>query len=249
VLASFALSMDPTTFRTEDGGAVPAVTATEMRSVDRVAVEEYDIGVGQMMEHAGLTLARTVREIAVGPVTVLAGNGGNGGGGLCCARQLRNRGSDVRVVLDRPPESLTGPAAHHYATIDAMGVPVAVGTDALDDGGQSTIVDALVGYGLSGPLSGTAAELVAAIEGVADSIVSLDVPSGVDATTGERPGVAVEPDRVHTLALPKTGLTAIDGDLVLADIGLPSGIYDSLDIPVDRPFGEGSRVRLSRPVA
>ena len=237
--------MDPTTFRTADGNAVPAVTAAEMRAVDRVAVEEFGIEVLQMMEHAGRTLARTVRAVSDGSVTVLAGNGGNGGGGLCCARQLVNRGSDVRVVLDREPSELTGPAAHHYETVDAMGVPVAVGPDALQDGRRAVFVDALVGYGLRGPLSGTAAELVGAIESGATPVVSLDVPSGVDATTGERPGVTVEPERVHTLALPKTGLNGVDVDLVLADIGLPSGVYDRLDIPVERPFGEGSRVSLS----
>lgn len=237
--------MEPTAFHTEDGQPVPAVTAAEMRSVDNAAVKTFGIEVLQMMEHAGLTLAGTVRELTDGPVTVLAGNGGNGGGGLCCARQLVNRGSPVRVVLDRPPAELTGPAAHHYTTLDAMDVPVAVGPDAVDDGEQDAVVDALVGYGLNGPLAGTAAELVEEIVGAGGPVVSLDVPSGLDATTGERLGSAVVPDCVHTLALPKTGLTEIDAELVLADIGLPAGVYRSLDIPVERPFGEGSRVWLS----
>jgi len=224
--------MDETLFRTGDGEPVPAVTAEEMRRVDDVAVAAFGIDVLQMMEHAGRALAGAVRDRTEGQVTVLAGSGGNGGGGLCAARHLRNRGVEVRVVLDRSPEDLRGPAAHHHETLAAMDVPVAVGADAVADDAE-TVVDALVGYGLSGSLSGTAAALVAAI-GDAPAVVSLDVPSGLDATTGEALGVAVEADRVVTLALPKTGLAGLSGDLLLADIGLPDGVYDRLDIP---PFG------------
>lgn len=220
--------MEQATFETAGGRPVPAVTAAEMRDVDRVAVESFGIEVLQMMEHAGRALAGAAIERAEGPVTVLVGNGGNGGGGLCCARHLRNRGVDVRVVVDRAPGQLTGPAAHHHATLREMGVPVAVGPDA-PNAGAGLVVDALVGYGLGGPLRGTAAELV---EATADAtVVSLDVPSGVNATTGERPGVAVDADSVVTLALPKTGLAGYRGDLVLADIGLPTGVYAELDVP------------------
>lgn len=221
--------MEREAFETSDGRSVPAVTAVEMRDVDRVAVDRFGIEVLQMMEHAGRALAGAVRERADGPVTVLAGNGGNGGGGLCSARHLRNRGVEVRVVLDRAPDELSGPPAHHHATLAEMGVPVAVGTEGFDPE-AGPVVDALVGYGLSGPLRGTAAELIEAIPEAA-TVVSLDVPSGMDATTGERPGVAVDPDSVVTLALPKTGLTESGVALLLADIGLPAGVYDALDIP------------------
>ena len=146
----------------------------------------------------------------------------------------------MRVVLDREPEALSGPAAHHHATLDAMDCPVAVGPSTID---TPLVVDALVGYGLSGPLSGTAAELATATNEAPGTVVSLDVPSGLDATTGERPGEAVGSETVVTLALPKTGLAAVDADLLLADIGLPAGVYEELDIP---PFGFGdSRVSLT----
>lgn len=220
--------MDREAFETNSGDSVPAVTATEMRAVDRVAVAEFGIEVLQMMEHAGRALAQTVRARTDGGVTILAGNGGNGGGGLCAARHLANRGVGVRVVLDRPSADLTGPAAHHHATLSAMGVPVEVGTDEFDG---DTIVDALVGYGLDGPLSGTTGKLAAAASAASGPVVSLDVPSGVDATTGERPGAAVDPDSVVTLALPKTGVAPVDCELSLADIGLPAGVYEHLDIP------------------
>ncbi|QIO23393.1 sugar kinase [Haloarcula sp. JP-L23] len=69
--------------------------------------------------------------------------------------------------------------------------------------------------------------------------------SASDATTGDRPGVAVTPTRVVTLALPKTGLTNLGADRVLADIGLLSGVYERLAIPAASPFGDAYAVTLS----
>jgi NAD(P)H-hydrate epimerase len=226
--------MDTDLFRTAAGEPITAVTAGEMRDVDRVAVEEFGIALLQMMENAGRNLAWHARSLASGPVTVLAGSGGNGGGGLCCARHLANRGVPVSVVLDRDPETFEGAARTQYDILDAMGVSVESGAEALADRDPETVVDALVGYGLEGPLRGPAAELVEAAD--AETTVSLDVPSGQNATTGDRPGPAVDPDRVVTLALPKTGLAGLDAELFVADIAIPAGVYERLDIPYDSPF-------------
>jgi NAD(P)H-hydrate epimerase len=79
------------------------------------------------------------------------------------------------------------------------------------------------------------------VEELADSdtpVVSLDVPSGANATTGEQAGVAVDADRVVTLALPKTGLANLDTALVLADISIPAGVYERLGIPYAGPFDD-----------
>jgi len=228
--------MQEDAFRTTDGTPVTAVTAAEMQDVDRVAVEEFGFELLQMMENAGRTLAGRVREVGASPVTVLAGNGGNGGGGLCAARHLANRGVPVSVVLDREPAALDGAVRTQYRTVAAMDVPVAHGVDALADAASGVIVDALVGYGLDGPLRGTAGKMVETLQARSDTVVSLDVPSGTNATTGERPGPAVEADRVVTLALPKTGLATCSAELLLADISIPDGVYDALDIPVESPF-------------
>ena len=116
-------------------------------------------------------------------------------------------------------------------------------TDAALDG---FVVDALIGYGLTGAPRGAAAGLIEAVDSAAETIVSLDVPSGTNATTGETPGVAIEPDRTVTLALPKTGLSAVGGDLRLVDLSIPATVYDRLDIEYDDPFGDGFAVSLSR---
>jgi NAD(P)H-hydrate epimerase len=98
-------TVDDTIFETGDGDAVTAVTAEEMRAVDRVAVEEFGVDLLQMMENAGRTLALAARERrASEPVAVVAGDGGNGGGGLACARHLANHSIPVAVALDREPD-------------------------------------------------------------------------------------------------------------------------------------------------
>ena len=233
---------------------VPAVTAEEMSAVDRVAVEAVGLDLPRMMEHAGRGLAETVLDArrdgrSDAPVTILAGNGGNGGGGLACARHLANRGLPVRVVLDRDVTEIDGVTGEQLGILEAMDVPVeaAAGTgldiDAPLDG---VVVDALIGYGLTGPPRGPAAELIAAVADAAEAVVSLDVPSGVDATTGEAPGAAVESDVTATLALPKTGLETVGGDLLLVDLSIPATVYDRLDIEYADPFGEDFTVPLSR---
>jgi hypothetical protein len=122
------------------------------------------------------------------------------------------------VVLDRDPGALDGAAAHQHATLAAMDVPVAVRPDALEAATVGTVVDALVGYGLAGPLGGAATALVEAIPETVDHVVSLDIPSGVNATTGDAPGPSASPDLVMTLALPKTALDPTAYRLLLADI-------------------------------
>jgi NAD(P)H-hydrate epimerase len=230
-------------FVTASGRRVPAVDAEGMREVDRVAVEEVGLALLQMMENAGRTLAANAREMAgEGPVVVVAGAGGNGGGGLCAARHLANHGDDVRVVLDRDPEELSGAAATQYRVLSETGTPVGTAADAFDDAGL--LVDALIGYGLDGLVEGRAAYLISATNRSDARVLSLDVPSGLNATTGERPGPSVSADRTLTLALPKTGLTTVR-DLRLADIGIPAGVYERVGVDYAQPFDGRPAVRVS----
>lgn len=237
--------MPQSLFRTPGGLDVTAVTAAEMREVDRVAVEEVGLQLLQMMENAGRTLACHVLGVEDGPVLVVAGNGGNGGGGLACSRHLANHGVEVEVVLDRDPAQLTGAAAQQHRILDRMAIPISVGPDALDaDRRYTVLVDALIGYGLSGSVREPDRTLIESMNQHGGPIVSLDVPSGIDATTGETLGIAVGPDRTVTLALPKTGLTDRRSSLFLADISIPHTVYERLDIEYENPFGQGAWVEL-----
>jgi NAD(P)H-hydrate epimerase len=235
-------------FRTANGIAVPAVTADQMREVDRIAVEEFGLGILQMMENAGRNLAENVMDMlggAEGQVTVLAGSGGNGGGGLCCARHLHNRGFTVWVVLSKETTALTGAARNQLDILQAAGLRPAAPSEAQDVIRRAHIVvDALIGYSLRGAPRGRAAELIELCNQHAARVISLDVPSGLDATTGETPGAAVRPERILTLALPKTGLEGVPGDLYLADIGIPPQVFQQLGLFLEPFFGQRYWVRL-----
>jgi len=212
-------------FITSDGLPVPAVTANEMRQIDEIATGEFGLGILQMMENAGRALAEQAMNMLTSPsdtVVVLAGSGGNGGGGLCAARHLLNIGLSVVVALGGSVEALRGAALAQWRTLEASGVRLA-GPDVLQRtiSGGGLVIDALVGYGLRGPLRGRIAKLVSLCEDRADRVLSLDVPSGWGATSGVKGSLAVNPQRILTLALPKTGLAKMKARIYLADLGIP----------------------------
>jgi NAD(P)H-hydrate epimerase len=100
---------------------------------------------------------------------------------------------------------------------------------------SSLIVDALIGYSLKGPPHGQVAHYINIANQSNVPVLSLDLPSGMNATTGETAGDCIEADMTLTLALPKTGLRAIDHTLYLADIGIPRQLYQAFDLEVP-PF-------------
>lgn len=242
--------MEQHLFQTAAGRPVPAVTAQEMREVDRIAVEEFGLGILQMMENAGRNLAANVLGLLgeqTGEVTILAGSGGNGGGGLCCARHLHNRAIRVWVVLSKD-ETLFGNAARNQLHIlqkaGVQALPFAQAEEAILR--SAVVVDALIGYSLRGAPRGQTAELIALCNQSGLQIISLDVPSGLDATTGEAPGQVVRPRRTLTLALPKTGLRQVPGEIYLADIGIPPEVYLGLGLALESPFKDRCWVALER---
>ena len=196
-------------FVTLDGLGVPAVTASEMWRVDDIAVGEFELTILQMMENAGRTLAQNAMDMAVSPadaIVVLAGGGGNGGGGLCAARHLLNRGFSVIVGLGTEVEALRGPALARWRTLLASDViPADVNTIHSAIHAGALVVDALVGYGLHGPMRGRIADLVSICNVESARVLSLDVPSGWDATSGDRGSVAVAPEHVLPLRFPRPG--------------------------------------------
>jgi NAD(P)H-hydrate epimerase len=235
-------------FRTTTGRAVPAISANQMREVDRIATDVFGLGLLQMMENAGRNLAGNALEMLSRPhgrVVVLAGAGGNGGGGLACARHLHNRGLDVTIVLDRDASALTGAPANQLAILAATGiVPAHLAEASRLMRHADLVVDALIGYSLHGAPGGQTAELMELCNAAGRRVLALDVPSGLDATTGATPGVVVRPERTMTLALPKTGLLAIASDLFLADIGIPSELYRHIGIELAPVFGSVYWLRL-----
>jgi NAD(P)H-hydrate epimerase len=242
-----------TSFMTDDGLGVPAVTASQMREIDRVAIEETGPNLFQMMENAGRSLARqALHMLGAGwknaRIVVLAGSGGNGGGGICAARHVANRDIDVALVLAEP-DRLNDVPAFQRKVFDATPGRV-VDRRAVHHERADLIVDALIGYGLHSAPSGSAAELIAWANESGASILALDLPSGLNATTGECPGVCIRAHTTLTLALPKTGLGSNAlGELWLADIGIPRATFERAGVKYTNPFGEHYRIRLTRPAA
>ena len=237
--------------------AVPFISTDQMREVDRAMVEDYGILLLQMMENAGRALAYLARGRFLGgdargrSVGVVAGRGGNGGGGLVCARRLHGWGADVRVWLTAEVSRLDDVARRQACILQRMGVPVeTVNTEARLPP-TDVIIDALIGYGLSGPTRGATGALIQAGNSHAAPVLALDVPSGVDADAGTVHDPAVAADATLTLALPKRGLRSeaarkYVGDLYLADIGVPLGLYSRppLRLDVGDLFAKEDIIRL-----
>lgn len=227
---------------------VPALTADQMREVDRLMISEFHIELGQMMENAGRALAElAIDTLNPGSVIVLAGPGGNGGGGLVAARHLLNRGRDVRIVLTTPVTQMSPVPAHQLDILHRMTADVAVtGADPqLAD--ADLIIDAILGYSLTGDPRPPTAELIRSANAAQTPVLSLDTPSGLDVTTGIAANPCVAATATMTLALPKTGLRTAQqvGRLYIADISVPRALYDRMGIAVGPVFADDPIVLLA----
>lgn len=230
---------------------MPWLSVDQMRDVDRVMVEDLGILLMQMMENAGRNLAVAARALLGGSVrgkriVVLAGPGGNGGGGLVAARHLAVAGAEVRAALATPPERLADVPAHQAAALESMGVPLA--SDGRADAEGDLVVDALLGYSQSGAPRGRAGDLLAtAREG---PVLSLDTPSGL-----ELGRAVVHPGTPHalatvTLAAPKKALRSTEarahvGRLLVADISVPPAVYVTVGADRAPDFSAGPLIEVT----
>jgi hydroxyethylthiazole kinase-like uncharacterized protein yjeF len=223
-------------------GGLVYLTGEEMAEADRVAIEEFGIDVIVLMENAGLEVAVLARKMLGGnvggrKVGVVAGKGNNGGDGLVAARHLRNWGAKVRVVLGAEKTDLRDVPAIQLKILEKMGVEV--DGPAGEFGKSDLIVDALLGYGSKGNPREPVAGLIQRVNSSGIPVLAVDVPSGLDATTGEPNEPCVVADATVTFGLLKTGFLNHEsarfvGELYLADISLPESIY--------RKYGQKSEV-------
>ncbi len=226
---------------TESGIKVPAITAEKMREIDDIAINRLGPNIYQMMENAGrnladfvkFTLGRNWQDI---PVLIMAGKGGNGGGGICAARHLANHGGDISLCLS-DEHSLSEPSALQYMVYRTTQGKIVKGLDVLHDTHYKLIIDALIGYSLNKPVTGIIKKLIDYGNSSTAETISLDVPSGVNASSGDKSGSYFKADKVLTLALPKTGLSVRDSsEIFLADIGIPLSVYREAGLVFTAPF-------------
>jgi NAD(P)H-hydrate epimerase len=214
-----------------------------MRRVDELMVDAYGISLLQMMENAGHQLAALARRLLDGSIqdrciTILCGAGNNGGGGMVAARHLHNWGARVQVQLAAKPERLKDVPSHQWRTVTVLGLDAKVTPDL---GQSDLIVDALIGYGLSGNPRPDVAEWIDRANAAHCPVLALDTPSGLDVTNGIPALPCVRATATMTLALPKTGLLAAParpfvGQLYLADIGVPPELYQHMGLGVPAMF-------------
>jgi NAD(P)H-hydrate epimerase len=203
----------------------PLPDAAAQRALDTWAIERRAIPGLELMERAGAGLARLVaRELPAGPIAIVCGKGNNGGDGLVAARHLRAAGRDVDVHL-LSHELSKAARANCERLPGAPPRPFNPGT-AFEEAG---VVDAILGTGATGVPSGPALGAIEAIAAAADrgvKVVACDVPSGVDASTGEVAGPAVRAVATATFHAGKPGLwiapgKAHAGEVVVVEIGIP----------------------------
>lgn len=201
---------------------LPLLSSSQAREVDRLCVERFGISIEWLMEAAGWAVARAVEV----PAAVVCGVGNNAGDGLAAARHLHRWGrlaSVSCVDVDR----VRGAAAKELEALRRAGVKVA---DTLDLAGADWIVDAVFGTGLSRAPEGRFKEWIEAINASGKTVLAVDVPSGLDAETGLAYAPTVRADITVALGLPKPGLSAVGGKVVVADIGIPSEAFVAVGI-------------------
>ncbi len=230
---------------------IPYLTTAQMAEVDRIMIEDMGILLIQMMENAGRSLAELARRLLGGQVTgrqiaVLCGAGNNGGGGMVAARHLHNWGANVQVLLAADPARLKEVPAHQWRILQAIGLTGGATPDLTE---ADLILDAMIGYGIQGNPRGRVADWIVQANRSTQPILALDVPSGLDSTTGIPGEPTIRATATLTLALPKVGLREITahrfvGDLYLADIGVPPEVYHQLGLVFPSPFLEDSIVKI-----
>jgi hydroxyethylthiazole kinase-like uncharacterized protein yjeF len=200
---------------------LPTLSSAQAREVDRLCDTRFGIPVDWLMEAAGWECARACAGASA--VAVVCGSGNNGGDGLAAARHLRRWGR-LHSVACLDTARLHGPAAARARALRLQGVEVA---DEPRLEGADLVLDAIFGTGLRRPVEGRAAAWIEAVNRSGLPVISVDVPSGIDADSGEVLGVAVRAARTVTLGLPKPGLR---GDFVVADIGIPREAYAAVGV-------------------
>ncbi|GMH32764.1 hypothetical protein BSKO_00598 [Bryopsis sp. KO-2023] len=236
-------------FSTSEGLLVSSVDEDQMREVDRIAIDETGPALFQMMENAGRNLALQClsmlgSEWKSSTIVVLAGTGGNGGGGICAARHLANRGANVHLCVSSVERLGDVPKYQRHIYQGTTGKECSLEELPAE---VDIVIDAILGYSLKGAPRGIAFEMIKWANAAGAPLLSLDIPSGVNSTTGETPGEFIKATTTMTLALPKTGLhnSFINGNVMLADIGIPQKTYDILGIDYQSPFGSEYRIPLN----
>src|SRR5262245_38704206 len=223
------------------------LNSAQMREADRRTIEEIGIPSLVLMENAGRQVVAAIEavhnDLIERHVAVLCGRGNNGGDGFVVARTLMQRGVSVAVFLIGLVSEVRGDARINLEILGRLGLSVVEIADSqawelhfTEISEATLIVDAMFGTGLNAPLAGLMETVVADVNGSGIPIVAIDLPSGLSADSHKPMGDSIEAGMTVTLAAPKLSLVLPPaenraGDVVIADIGIPAEVIESLDGP------------------
>src|SRR5438093_10888505 len=206
-----------------------------MRRIDDTTIREFQVDVLMLMENAGRAAAVLARQMLLGQtigkrVACLVGAGNKGGDGMVAARHLADWGAVVKVISGTSKDKMKSVPLGQLNIIEKMGIPILSTDYVLKD--YDLLIDGLIGYGLEGNPRDRVAVMIRDANASGRPILALDLPSGMNATTGEAYDPCIRATATITLALPKTGFLSPDssqyiGNLYLADISIPQKVYQS----------------------
>ena len=239
------------------------LNAAQMREADRRTIEEIGIPSVVLMENAGRQVVAAIEtvhsDLLEGQVAVLCGRGNNGGDGFVVARTLAQRGVDVSVFVIGRVSEIRGDARTNLEILGRVGLTVVEVADSQawelhfsEISDCTLIVDAIFGTGLNAPLSGLMETVVADVNGSGIPVVAIDLPSGLSADSHDPIGPSIDAGMTVTLGAPKLCLVlppaeTSAGDIVIADIGIPSEVFESIDGPRVDLLTRGSMRELITP--
>lgn len=210
------------------------LTAAQMQALDQKAIRDYGIPSLLLMENAGRGVAEIIFQTTKGKqVLIFAGKGNNGGDGLVAARHLFNRDYAVKVLLFAEPDRLKEDAAVNFKIVSRMGIPCEWVSEKTPEAAllasamnADVLIDALFGVGLNAEITGIYRKAIEAINQSGRTVLAVDIPSGLNADTGEILGCAVKARVTATLGCPKQGLfqgrgPEYSGKICVVDISLP----------------------------
>ena len=216
-----------------------------MREVDRLSTEKAGIASLALMENAGRSVAEFIQQrysnISRRRIVILCGKGNNGGDGFVVARHLKQMGAKPEVILCSSPNEVRGDAAENLGRWQSFPGELRVASSeteweklAVCLDGNAVIVDALLGTGTRGPVAGLMQRVIRAVNSRCvprGPVVSIDIPSGLIADTGEHLSEVIAADYTVTFTAPKIGMLLRDapsyaGNLVVREIGSPRELTD-----------------------
>jgi len=222
---------------------LPTLSSAQVKELDRLAAERFGVAIDWLMEAAGWQLARFCDR----PTAVVCGLGNNGGDGLAAARHLHRWGRLTNVsCID--PLRLGTEARQELEALRRNGVRL---SDTPHFDGAEIVLDAIFGTGLSRPPAGHFAEWIEAVNNAERRVVSVDVPSGLDADSGLAYAPCVHAHATVTFSLPKAGLMAGDGprlsgEVWCADLGVPLEAFAAIGVKVPADFYSSADIKLVR---